>query len=141
MAGLVMNNNEDFSGITFEDGDLSGSKVNPLDILRIEKKLDELGELVDLSFKNVLIMENSVIIVIVLALLCAWIAWLVYNYKVITRDITINEKIKYYTNRYNNLQDCMNDLIEAIHQKFPNSTVQYIHNNEGVEAVEGEIKY
>ena len=47
-----MNNNEDFSGITFEDGDLSGSKVNPLDILRIEKKLDELGELVDLSFKN-----------------------------------------------------------------------------------------
>ena len=52
MAGLVMNNNEDFSGITFEDGDLSGSKVNPLDILRIEKKLDELGELVDLSFKN-----------------------------------------------------------------------------------------
>lgn len=47
-----MNNNEDFSGITFEEGDLSGSKVNPLDILRIEKKLDELGDLVDLSFKN-----------------------------------------------------------------------------------------
>ena len=86
-------------------------------------------------------MENSVIIVIVCALLCAWIAWLVYNYNVITRDITVNEKIKYYTNRYKNLQECMNDVIAAIHQKFPESTIQYIHNNEGVEAVEGEIKY
>ena len=86
-------------------------------------------------------MENSVIIVIVCALLCAWISWLVYNYKVITRDITINEKIKYYTNRYKNLQDCMDDLIEAIHKKFPKSTIQYVCNNEGIEAIEGEIIY
>jgi LPS O-antigen subunit length determinant protein (WzzB/FepE family) len=86
-------------------------------------------------------MQNSVIIVIVLALLCAWIAWLVYNYKVITHDIAINDKIKYYANRYNNLQDCLNDVIAAIHQKFPESTIQYVHNNEGIERVEGEIKY
>lgn len=86
-------------------------------------------------------MENSVIIVIVCALLCAWIVWLVYNYKVITCDININEKIKYYTNRYKNLQECINDVIAAIHHKFPDSTIQYIHNNEGVEAIEGEIKY
>ena len=86
-------------------------------------------------------MQNSVIIVIVLALLCAWIVWLVYNYKVITHDIAINDKIKYYANRYNNLQDCLNDVIAAIHQKFPESTIQYVHNNEGIERVEGEIKY
>ena len=56
-----MNNNEDFSGITFEEGDLSGSKVNPLDILRIEKKLDELGDLVDLSPERFLLNFLSVL--------------------------------------------------------------------------------
>lgn len=86
-------------------------------------------------------MENSVIIVIVVALVCAWIAWLIYNYEVLNIHIKNDEKLKFYKNRYNNLQDCMNDVIATIHTKFPKSTIQYISNNEGIETVEGEIKY
>lgn len=86
-------------------------------------------------------MENSVIIVIVSALLCAWIAWLIYNFKVINNDYDTVAKINYYKKRYENLQDCVNDLISAIHHKFPESTVEYVHNNEGIERIEGEIKY
>ena len=85
-------------------------------------------------------MENSVIIVIVCALLCAWIAWLIYNYSIFNKQIAVEAKVSYWKNRVTRVQDCITDLIDAIHKQFPNSTIQYAHNDE-VDEIEGEIKY
>ena len=85
-------------------------------------------------------MTNSVIIVLLCVALAAWIAWLVYNYSIFNKQIIIEAKVSYWKNRTKRVQDCITDLVDAIHKQFPNSTIQYIHNNE-VDAIEGEIKY
>lgn len=85
-------------------------------------------------------MTNSVIITLVCAALAAWIAWLVYNYAVFNKNIAIESKTSYWKNRNQRLINCINDLIDTIHKKFPKSNVQYIHTDD-VDTIEGEIKY
>lgn len=85
-------------------------------------------------------MDKSVIIVFLCVALAAWIAWLVYNYAIFNKQIAIEAKVSYWKNRVSRVQDCITDLIDAIHKQFPKSTIQYNHNDE-IDAVEGEIKY
>ena len=85
-------------------------------------------------------MTNSVIIVFLCVALAAWIAWLIYNYTVFNKQVSIEAKVDYWKNRVIRVQDCLNDLVDAIHKQFPKSTIQYTHNDE-VDTVEGEIKY
>lgn len=85
-------------------------------------------------------MDNSVIITLCCVALAGWIAWLIYNYAVFNKKVAIEAKVDYWKNRTKRVQDCINDLIDAIHKQFPKSTVQYAHNDE-IDAVEGEIKY
>lgn len=85
-------------------------------------------------------MTNSVIIVLLCVALAAWIAWLVYNYSIFNKQIVFEAKVSYWKNRVTRVQDCITDLVDAIHKQFPNSTIQYVHNDE-VDAIEGEIKY
>ena len=85
-------------------------------------------------------MDKVVIIVFLLVALSAWIAWLVYNYAIFNKHIVIEAKVSYWKNRVTRVQDCITDLVDAIHKQFPKSTIQYAHNDE-VDAVEGEIKY
>ena len=85
-------------------------------------------------------MDKSVIIVLLCVALAAWIAWLVYNYSIFNKQIAVEAKVSYWKNRVTRVQDCIEDLVDAIHKKFPKSTIQYAHNDE-VDAVEGEIKY
>ena len=85
-------------------------------------------------------MEKSVIIVICCVALAAWISWLVYNYAIFNKQTAIEAKVDYWKNRNKRLQDCVVDLIDAIHTKFPKSTVQYGHTDE-IDEITGEIKY
>ena len=85
-------------------------------------------------------MNNSVIIVICCVALAAWISWLVYNYSIFNKQVAIEAKVDYWKHRTKRVQDCITDLIDSIHKQFPNSTIQYAHNDE-VDEVEGEIKY
>ena len=85
-------------------------------------------------------MDKSVIIVLLCVALAAWIAWLVYNYAIYNKQVAIDAKVSYWKNRTKRIQDCIEDLVDAIHKKFPKSTIQYAHNDE-IDAVEGEIKY
>lgn len=85
-------------------------------------------------------MTNSVIITFICAALAAWICWLVYNYAIFNKQVAIEAKVDYWKNRTKRVQDCINDLIDAIHKQFPKSTVQYAHNDE-VDEISGEIKY
>lgn len=85
-------------------------------------------------------MTNSVIIVLLCVALAAWIAWLVYNFSIFNKQIVFEAKVSYWKNRVTRVQDCIEDLVDAIHKQFPNSTIQYTHNDE-VDAIEGEIKY
>ena len=85
-------------------------------------------------------MDKVVIIVLLCVALAAWIAWLVYNYAIFNKQIAIEAKVSYWKNRVTRVQDCIEDLVDAIHKKFPKSTIQYAHNDE-IDAVEGEIKY
>lgn len=85
-------------------------------------------------------MDKVVIIVLLCVALAAWIAWLVYNYSIFNEQIAVEAKISYWKNRVTRVQDCIEDLVDAIHKQFPNSTIQYAHNDE-VDAIEGEIKY
>lgn len=85
-------------------------------------------------------MTNSVIIVLLCVALAAWIAWLIYNYAIFNKQVSIEAKVDYWKNRVIRVQDCLNDLVDAIHKQFPKSTIQYTHNDE-IDAVEGEIKY
>ena len=85
-------------------------------------------------------MDKSVIIVFLLVALAAWIAWLVYNYAIFNKQSAIEAKVSYWKNRVTRVQDCITDLVDAIHKQFPKSTIQYNHNDE-IDAVEGEIKY
>ena len=85
-------------------------------------------------------MTNSVIIVFLCVILIAWIAWLIYNYSIFNKQVIIEAKVSYWKNRTKRVQDCITDLVDAIHKQFPNSTIQYAHNDE-VDAIEGEIKY
>lgn len=85
-------------------------------------------------------MTNSVIITFICAALAAWICWLVYNYAIFNKQVAVEAKVDYWKNRTKRVQDCINDLIDAIHKQFPKSTVQYAHNDE-VDEIEGEIKY
>lgn len=85
-------------------------------------------------------MDKIVIIVFLLVALAAWIAWLVYNYAIFNKQVAIEAKVDYWKNRVTRVQDCIEDLVDAIHKQFPKSTIQYAHNDE-VDAVEGEIKY
>ena len=85
-------------------------------------------------------MDNSVIITLCGVALAAWIAWLIYNYAIFNKQIVVEAKVSHWKNRVTRVQDCITDLIDAIHKQFPKSTIQYNHNDE-VDAVEGEIKY
>lgn len=85
-------------------------------------------------------MDKVVIIVFLLVVLAAWIAWLVYNYAIFNKKIAVEAKVSYWKNRVSRVQDCITDLVDAIHKQFPKSTIQYNHNDE-IDAVEGEIKY
>lgn len=85
-------------------------------------------------------MDKVVIIVLLCVSLVAWIAWLVYNYAIFNKQIVVEAKVSYWKNRVTRVQDCITDLIDAIHKQFPKSTIQYCHNDE-VDEVEGEIKY
>lgn len=85
-------------------------------------------------------MTNSVIIVLLCVALAAWISWLIYNYAIFNKQVIIEAKVSYWKNRTKRVQDCITDLVDDIHKQFPNSTIQYAHNDE-VDAIEGEIKY
>ncbi len=85
-------------------------------------------------------MDKSVIIVFLLVALAAWIAWLVYNYSIYYKQVSIEDRISYWKNRIYRVQNCVNDLIDVIHKKFPESTIRYNHNDD-VDEIEGEIKY
>lgn len=85
-------------------------------------------------------MDNSVIIILLLVSLTAWIAWLIYNYAIFNKQISIDAKVSYWKNRVERIQNCLNNLIDDIHKIFPKSTIDYIHNDE-IDAIEGEIKY
>lgn len=85
-------------------------------------------------------MENSVIICFICAVLIGWIAWLVYNYSIFNKQVAVEAKVSYWKSRMMRVQDCVNDLVDAIHKQFPKSTIQYAHNDE-VDTIEGEIKY
>lgn len=85
-------------------------------------------------------MDKSVIIVLLCVALAAWIAWLIYNYSIFNKQVAVEAKVDYWKNRVTRVQNCIEDLVDAIHKQFPKSTIQYAHNDE-VDAVEGEIKY
>lgn len=85
-------------------------------------------------------MDNSVIITLCCVALVAWIAWLIYNYAVYNKQITIEAKVSYWKNRTKRVQNCICDLVETIHEKFPKSTIVYAHNDE-IDEISGEIKY
>ena len=85
-------------------------------------------------------MDNVVIIVLLCVALVAWIAWLIYNYSIFNKQIAVEAKVSYWNNRVTRVQNCIEDLIDAIHKQFPNSTIRYAHNDE-VDEIEGEIKY
>ena len=85
-------------------------------------------------------MDTAVIIVFLLTSLTAWIAWLIYNYSVFNKQASIEAKVDYWNDRVKRVQDCIVDLVDAIHKQFPKSTIQYNHNNE-IDEIEGEIKY
>lgn len=85
-------------------------------------------------------MDKVVIIVLLCLVFAAWVAWLLYNYAIFNKQVAIEAKVSYWKNRVTRVQDCITDLIDAIHKQFPNSTIQYAHNDE-IDEVEGEIKY
>lgn len=85
-------------------------------------------------------MDKSVIIVICCVALAAWIAWLIYNYAIFNKQVAVEAKVNYWKNRVSRVQNCIGDLIDAIHKQFPKSTIEYAHNEE-IDEIEGEIKY
>ena len=86
-------------------------------------------------------MDKTVIIIFIIALLIGWISYLCYNYYLACINIKQTNQVKYWKNRYENVQGCIEDLLDAIHDKFPKSTIKYLHNNEEIDRIEGEIKY
>ena len=85
-------------------------------------------------------MDKIVIITFLCVALAAWICWLIYNYAIYNKQVAVEAKVSYWKHRTKRVQDCINGLVDAIHKKFPNSTIQYAHNDE-VDEVSGEIKY
>ncbi len=85
-------------------------------------------------------MEKSVIIAFLCVALAAWIAWLIYNYAVFNKQVSIEAKVDYWKNRVSRVRNCLEDLVDAIHKQFPKSTIEYSHNDE-IDEVSGEIKY
>ena len=85
-------------------------------------------------------MDKIVIITFLCVALAAWIAWLVYNYSIFNKQIAVEAKVSYWKNRVTRVQNCIEDLVDAIHKQFPKSTIHYSHTDE-VDEVEGEIKY
>lgn len=47
-----MRSEEQFSGLELDEKESSGNRVNPLDIIRIEKKITELSELVNIALQK-----------------------------------------------------------------------------------------
>lgn len=86
-------------------------------------------------------MEKIVVIFIIISALIAWIAYLIYNYKINGSMIIVYKK-KYedISGRYKLLQDCVRDLILDINHKLPGSTLEY-KCDENNEIIKGEIKY
>lgn len=85
-------------------------------------------------------MEKIVIIVFLVVALAAWIAWLIYNYAVFNKQVAIEAKVSYWKARTKRIQNCVRDLVDTIHEKFPKSTIEYAHNEE-CDEISGEIKY
>lgn len=85
-------------------------------------------------------MEKSVIIVICITSLAAWISWLVYNYAVFNKQVAVEAKVDYWKSRVSRVRNCLEDLVDAIHKQFPKSTIEYNHSDE-IDVVSGEIKY
>lgn len=85
-------------------------------------------------------MDNSVIITLCCVALTAWIAWLIYNYAIYNKQVAVEAKVNYWKNRVNRVQNCIRDLVDTIHTKFPKSTIEYVYNDE-IDEVSGEIKY
>ena len=85
-------------------------------------------------------MDKAVIIVFLCLAVVAWISWLIYSFSIFNKQVAIEAKVSYWKNRTKRVQDCIYDLVDAIHKQFPNSTIQYAHNDE-IDEIEGEIKY
>ena len=85
-------------------------------------------------------MDKIVIVTFLCTALAAWIAWLVYNYAVFNKQVSVEAKVDYWKNRVSRVQNCLDDLISAIHKQFPKSTIEYNHTQE-IDEIEGEIKY
>ena len=85
-------------------------------------------------------MEKNVIICFAICTLIAWISWLIYNYAIYNKQVSVEAKVDYWKGRVKRVQNCINNLVDAIHNQFPKSTIQYSHNDE-FDNVEGEIKY
>lgn len=92
-------------------------------------------------------MEKSVVICFIVCTLIGWESWLVYNYVIFCKQLKreleetyLNSSIAYWKNRVTRVQNCIKDLVDAIHKQFPKSTIKYNGTDE-VDAVEGEIKY
>lgn len=91
-------------------------------------------------------MDKIVVIVIVVAMDIAWIAWLLYNYYIVGINIKENSnKNEYkelahsYKYKYKNAKLCIDDLIKSIKVNFPQSTIKYTVDKEGNQSIEGTI--
>lgn len=85
-------------------------------------------------------MDKIVIVFICCSGLVAWISWLVYNYAIFNKQISVEAKVDYWKAKVARVRNCLEDLVDAIHKQFPKSTIEYSHNDE-IDEIEGEIKY
>lgn len=85
-------------------------------------------------------MDKVVIIVFLCVALAAWISWLVYNYAIYNKQVAVEAKVDYWKKRVKRVQNCIRDLVDAVHTKFPKSTIEYVYNDE-LDEISGEIKY
>ncbi len=85
-------------------------------------------------------MDKVVIIVFLCVALAAWISWLIYNYAIYNKQVAVEAKVDYWKKRVKRVQNCIRDLVDTIHTKFPKSTIEYVYNDE-LDEVSGEIKY
>ena len=84
-------------------------------------------------------MEKGVVFCIVICILLAWIAYLIYQYLYVSMAYRRDEKIARLSRKYQNLQDIVRDTCKSINKAIPGSTLQFIHTDE-IDTVEGEVK-
>lgn len=84
-------------------------------------------------------MDSIVVIIFIIAVLVGFTAYLTFEFIIMRYNLKLKDEFNLYKDKSKNVQFALEDLVNIINVKLPNSTLKCKFDGSGV-SVSGEIK-